>query len=1052
MQCTKCRHDNPEKARFCNECGAPLAERDAPAADPGERRQATIVFADLSGYTALNERLDPEEVDAIMARIKREAAALVEAHGGTVNQFVGDEVVALFGVPRAHRDDPQRAVRAALALHEAVRAIGEEVAPRIGRRLCMHSGINSGLLVTRASDQRDGHYALTGDMVNTGARLLGLAGEDEVVVGPETWRQVSGAFEAEARAPVPVRGKAEPIVPRRILRERAAGALRPLVGRDAEREAILAAARECLEQNAARIVLLRGEAGIGKSRLLAELRAVAARLGFACHLGQVLDFGQARGRAALRSLVEGLLGVPPRCGPADRALAIRESIESGLATPAQEPFLYDLLDAPMPAALRAVYGAMDPATREAREVDALAALAAGAASRMPLALCVEDVHWAEAPALARLEAMAAASRTRPFLLAVTARPESRAFEAMEAVPCLAFDLGPLAPEAARAFAARFASLVPSLVDVCIERSAGHPLFLEQLLLSAGESAQAALPGSVQALVLSRLDHLAPEDKALLQAASVLGQRFDPAALAHVLSRTACELDSLAAAGLVTLEGGDCRFAHALIRDGAYESLLKARRREYHLRAAGWYASRNPALRAEHLDKAESPEAAGAYLEAARAEAERFHVERTLALAERGVAVAAPGTEARHALLCLQGQSLLDHGRGAAARAPFAEALDTASDDPQRVHALLGLAAVKRMTDQVPAALARLDEAEPLAERAGLARERSRLHHLRGNLYFPLGRTQDCTAQHRLALDWARRAASPADEAAALGGLGDAYFLEGKLYSALEQFERCVVVSREQGLGRTLAANIPMVAICALLLGEIPRGEAAAREALEITDRSGSWRAKIIALHARFWMNVLYLEDLPQATSEASAARELSRQIGAKRFEAESLGFLAHARWRAGVREEALAIAREGLSICRDANAMSYTGPLLLAELALATPDPREGAAALAEGERLLAAGSPCFSYYWFYDIAIEVALRASDWDAAERHAAALERYTAEERPPPSALVIRRARALAAHGRGKRDAALRLELESVRGAAAAMPYRPLIPALDAAIAA
>ena len=161
-----------------------------------------MLFSDLSGYTAMNERLDPEEVEGIMSRIKAEAVKIVEGHGGIVNQFVGDEGLALFGIPTAHEDDPRRAVRAALALHEAARSISPETEEKIGRPLRMHTGIDTGLIVTSLRDDRDGRVGITGDTVNAGARLKALAVDDQILVSPETQRLIAPYFDTEALAPV----------------------------------------------------------------------------------------------------------------------------------------------------------------------------------------------------------------------------------------------------------------------------------------------------------------------------------------------------------------------------------------------------------------------------------------------------------------------------------------------------------------------------------------------------------------------------------------------------------------------------------------------------------------------------------------------------------------------------------------------------------------------------------------------------------------------------------------------------------------------------------
>ena len=265
MQCPECQSDNPADARFCNKCGSKLkivcpncnninppdsnfcnecghnlskgdvhreateslpsapAELTAPeftAVPEGERRQATVVFSDLSGYTSMNEILDPEEVEAIMSRIKQEAVRIVERHGGIVNQFVGDEVLALFGIPTAHEDDPVRAVRAARELHNLVRQISPEVEERISTRLRMHSGISTGLVVTHLRDFRDGSYGITGDTVNIGARLASHSEADEILVSPETHGLIAPYFNTEAIEELTVKGKTQPTIP--FLRKKSA--------------------------------------------------------------------------------------------------------------------------------------------------------------------------------------------------------------------------------------------------------------------------------------------------------------------------------------------------------------------------------------------------------------------------------------------------------------------------------------------------------------------------------------------------------------------------------------------------------------------------------------------------------------------------------------------------------------------------------------------------------------------------------------------------------------------------------------------------------------
>jgi class 3 adenylate cyclase len=293
--CPSCQESLPLKANFCVTCGHDLSKTVAPAklaprtppvempetpADQGERRHATILFSDLSGYTAMNEKLDPEEVEAIMRRIKEEAVRIVESHGGIVNQFVGDEALALYGISAANEDDPLHAVTSALELHELVRELSQEVEPRIGQTLRMHTGIHTGLIVTNLRDTRDGLYGITGETVVTGARLKAEAKTDEILVSTETQRSISPYFETEALPAVTLKGKARSIIPHRVIRKSEiqsrfeASERRGFscyIGRRQEL-AMLHVWLERAIQRRGQFVTVVGEAGIGKSRLLYEFK------------------------------------------------------------------------------------------------------------------------------------------------------------------------------------------------------------------------------------------------------------------------------------------------------------------------------------------------------------------------------------------------------------------------------------------------------------------------------------------------------------------------------------------------------------------------------------------------------------------------------------------------------------------------------------------------------------------------------------------------------------------------------------------------------------
>ncbi|MEP6969531.1 MAG: adenylate/guanylate cyclase domain-containing protein, partial [Betaproteobacteria bacterium] len=530
----------PAAAMVAPAPAAAALTRSSPHNEDGERRHATVMFSDLTGYTALNEAFDPEEVEEIMSRIKREAIAVIERHGGRVNQFVGDEVMAMFGVPVARRDDARRAIRAALELHRMVDVIAAGVSERLGRVLSMHTGLHTGLVIARRSDSRSGDYTLTGDTVNTAARLRGLAQPGEVVVSPQTWQQVSDHFEGEAGHAIVVKGKERPLVPYRIVGERVVpkGGIRPLVGRAEEVQQFESLVHACMSRQRGRIVFVRGDPGLGKSRLVAEFLDLARERGLVCHATTILDFGAHTGHDAIRKLMQSLMGLASDADEASRCEAIVRSALNGSDGAELTPFMFDLLDVAPPAPVRALLSAVEDETRRAQAVEALGQLVRQQVALAPTLLLVEDIHWADPLALRQLGPWLALTASMPLLVMFTTRfsgdPSVGEWRSvLHSLPVSSMDLGPLADSDAMRLAAGAAAISDSLLRSCVERAEGNPLFLEQLLLNAGDEGATSLPGSIQALIQSRMDRLAPPDKNALQAAAVLGQRVSLAAIRHL---------------------------------------------------------------------------------------------------------------------------------------------------------------------------------------------------------------------------------------------------------------------------------------------------------------------------------------------------------------------------------------------------------------------------------------------------------------------------------------------------------------------------------------
>ena len=604
-----------------------------PGSTAGERRQATVMFSDLAGYTAMNERLDPEEVRAIVARIKATAVRIVEAQGGVINQFVGDEVMALFGIPRAHEDDAARAVRAARELHSLVRDMSPEVEQRIGAPLRLHTGISSGLIVTNTGDRRDGTYGVTGDAVNTGARLASHAQADQVLVSEETQRLIADFFQSEALQPVELKGKAARVTPYRVLRqtgassrfEAAAGrGLTRYTGRDVELRTLLATLQQT-RSGRGQFVTVSGEPGIGKSRLLFEFRHSLERDSVA-----VLE-GRCQSEATdtpylpfIDALRRGLRFDQVPATETMHDYLVRTVRGISLELERFLPFYLHLCS--IPSDHHTLPPLQGDALRRGFE-EALAALLTENARQRPFVLIFEDWHWADEASEAALRYLVTLVSHHRIQLVVTHRPEyQKAWPDPEYHTTLV--LQPLGePETASMLCSAWnaRTLPPGLATQIHSRCGGNALFTEELarqLVERGEIrvqdgavalerelAGLQLPNSLHAVIGARVDRLDVDGREVLRLASVIGREFSRGLLEALHPNPAnlpAALDRLARAGLIyplrIVPEPAYLFKHALVQDVVYETLLLSQRKALHERAGKAIETQHGERLEEHYDQ------------------------------------------------------------------------------------------------------------------------------------------------------------------------------------------------------------------------------------------------------------------------------------------------------------------------------------------------------------------------------------------------------------------------------------------------------------------
>ncbi len=809
MTCAACGRGNREGARFCDACGAPLHAAGAALTEPGVRKVVTIVFADLIGSTALHERLDAESAHRVMAQYYRALHGAVAVHDGRVVKLLGDGLMAAFGIPRVAEDDALRAVRAAAAMQAAFRDLCRaQPGGTLGAGLRV--AVNTGEVVVSA-DQAD----IVGDPVNVAARLQHLAHDGDVLIGEATRRLVGDRISLVPLGALALRGRAGAVSAYRVvsLDPPAGRETTPFVGRAAELQRLHAVVEQALAGPAARLAVILGSPGLGKTRLIAEL---TRRLGDRATV--VAGHCDAAGGGTLTPLTDALragLGVAAGAEPA----ALRAALAAVLPT--------DESDTPRIAeGIVALLGGAPGAPEETFFV--VRRLLARLAAVRPVVLAVDDLHWAEPLLLELLEHLVQWGAGVPLVVLGSARPELRELRAAlttagglvsEVVTLTGLDAGAATRLAASVVGAD--ELPAAVAGRVLATSEGNPLFVgelvrmlvdDQVLRRDGERwvavvdlAELEVPPTIHALLAARIDRLRPEDRAVLERAAIVGRLFSRGAVAHLLppelaGDIAARLESLRRSELIEPDPGSLlgepalRFHHALIRDAAYRRLLKDTRAELHERFAAWLETRvgEAAERDEtlgwHLEQAHQlltelgpPDArAGAVgaraaqclAAAGRRALARDDLSRAANLLGRAVRRSDAADPRRAELMLDWCEAALGAGDITAGSAAI-EALRTASAGTERLTAWLTCFLAQRAVLTEPQALrATADAVEAAAERlaaAGDAAGEAKAHAVHAQALAALGKVGACEAALDRALAAARRAGDRRRANAVLAG-------------------------------------------------------------------------------------------------------------------------------------------------------------------------------------------------------------------------------------------------------------------------------------------
>ncbi len=642
MHCPICVAENPEAARFCNACGAPLggasserlrtlrsfipnevAQKIMTAGGVGERRIVTALFCDVVGSAGLGERLGPERFKVVMDQVLGRIITAVSRYEGTVAQVLGDGLLALFGAPLAHEDDPERALRAALDLKDALTAYTRELETAYGVSVRVRVGLNTGpVVLSRVIDVLDIAYNALGDTVTTAARLQSAAAPDAILASDATARLIAPLFETRLVGPLTLKGKGAPvlaveIVGRRPLAAKArgiSGLASPLVGRDREL-AVLQGSVEAVIEGRGQIVAVIGEAGIGKSRLVAEVQRSNGAVRWL--EGRCLSYAGAIPYFPFLDLLREWLAVTPADSEAKVRIELRAALDGlfGEQTQAAYPYLGSMLRLPLEPEVAPRVADLSAESLQHETFNVMRQWVVRLAARQPLALVLDDVHWADSTSLALLEFLLAVTEEAPVLLCLLLRPErDHGSWRVNDVAGQRFShrhtevvLKPLESSAAEQLVSSLLALPDFPVEVTeliLQKAEGNPFFIEEViraLIEAGilvqegdrwratrRAATLDIPDNIQGVLLSRIDHLPEDAKRALQTASVIGRLFPLDLLREVFGKNGA-LDT----ALVDLQRHDLiverrripraeyRFKHALTQEVAYSTLVEGERRRLH---------------------------------------------------------------------------------------------------------------------------------------------------------------------------------------------------------------------------------------------------------------------------------------------------------------------------------------------------------------------------------------------------------------------------------------------------------------------------------------
>lgn len=915
---------------------APLREklnaltRTAPTAD--ERKRITVLFSDLAGFTATSETMDPEEVHAIMDAYFSHMSPVITQYGGTIEKYIGDAVMALFGAPKALENHEEMAVRAALAMQEALETFNQELERERGVRLAMRIGVNTGLVLFGSMGGRvDGDFAAVGDTINLTSRLESAAPVGGILISADTARSLHAIFDFEPPQQISVKGKREPITVYVVSGERArrgrvrgvAGLHAPMIGRDAELATLQAAFERALSDQCWQVTALIGEAGIGKSRLQREFVAWVAQAHPQTHVlaGRCYAHTQGTPYYLIADLMRGLFNLGGDVGPAEALSQVSEALR--VLDPAADEAELNYRLGSLASVLGFPLGddplqALEPEQRRDRTFLSLEQVLSAASAAAPLLVVVDDLHWTDALSLSFVERVVhIAGRgtvcEQSALLLAISRPADEPDSALGGVlrqmaqpPHQTLTLSPLDAQRTDALIGELvgrAALPSDLVSLVLQHAQGNPFFVEEIIRSLIEDGTLAhdqeadewrvtrgiddvdVPDTVQGVLAARLDRLPGTDKRVVQHAAIIGRTFWQNLLAEaavgsggykaqavdgVLSRLEQRQLIQRSSESHIADDWEWIFQHVLAQEVAYASVTREVRRRVHVRVARWLE--------DHLGEQTT----------ALVPMVAYHYERG-GIAHKALEYLQRAGE--QAAVQFANESAVDYFSRALALLEQADPEDSEVQE-QRYALLLGREGVRGLTGQRDAQVADLADLKALADAMDDDQHRAEIA-LRYSIYYE--ETSDFPAAltaAKEAIHWAQQANDPHQETMGSIRWGIALWRQGDLEEARDRLEEALALARQHGDRPCEAASLHYLGTISYVQRRYQDAQDRYERALAIRRDLGDRRGEAISLGN---LAGIYhdLGDLGQGRVCAEQTLTACQSIGDRPGEAYALGNLAN---------------------------------------------------------------------------------------------------------------------------------------------------------------